>query len=226
MSCPSPPSGCPQPDPSSIQELIPLMSEPLSAPSDLTSLSPSPSVDRRTRRRPALVHLGRHRHPRRARALAGLADHRERGDRHRARHPQDRQRSRRPPARAGHRGPIGGDGGQALPRPGESAVPSRCRLHRWPGHPQHPRPPGHGQEHPLGAHRAGRGMGAGRVRIPRRPVVRRAPGALPGATGRRRDLDGVHHPGRRHRLRPGWPRPGRIATCWRATGRSSPRRCG
>ena len=104
--------------------------------------SPSPpslrARRRRARRGSALVHLGRHRHPRRARALAGLADHRERGDRHRARHPQDRQRSRRPPARAGHRGPIGGDGGEALPRSGESAVPSRRRLHRRPGDPQHP----------------------------------------------------------------------------------------
>ena len=64
------------------------------------------------------------------------------------------------------------------------------------------------QGHPLGAHGPGRRVGPGRVRLPRRPVVGRAAGALPGAAGRRRDPDGVHHPGRRQRRARGWPRPG------------------
>ena len=65
-------------------------------------------------------------------------------------------------------------------------------------------------------------VGPGRVRLSRRSVVGRAPGALPGPARRRRDLDGAHHPGRRQRAPRDWPRPGPIGRGSRRTGTSSP----
>ena len=60
--------------------------------------------------------IGGHRRPR---AVARLADHRRRRDRHRARHPQDRQGSRRHPARAGDRRPS-----RSCSPPSATAAPS------------------------------------------------------------------------------------------------------
>ena len=131
------------------------------------------------------------------------------------------------PAGAGHRRPIGGARRQALPRPStigcSTATPATPRAARC-ATPATAGPTAKGTR--WGRHGPGRPVGPGRVRLSRRSVVSRAAGALPGAAGRRRDLDGVHHPGRRHRRPAAGPDPARPGRCWRRTGTSSPRPCG